>query len=128
MTQVVCFSDSAAVISAVRQGLTAEEVVVHTLPASRLTDELRQMVCALAPDLFLLELSQALDNPHIYFFLRSDHATRNIPVVLISAGSRLEQHAKMLEADGYLQRPFVAAQVQQAVSDFITPREIAVAA
>ncbi len=59
MTQVVCFSDSAAVISAVRQGLTAEEVVVHTLPASRLTDELRQMVRALTPDLFLLELSQA---------------------------------------------------------------------
>ncbi len=34
----------------------------------------------------------------------------------------------MLEADGYLQRPFIAAQVQQAVSGFIAPREIAVAA
>lgn len=128
MAQVVCFSDSAAVISAVRQGLTAEEVVVHTLPASRLTDELRRMVRALAPDLFLLELSQALDNPHIYFFLRSDDATRNIPVILILAGSRLEQHARMLEADGYLQRPFVAAQVRQAVSGMIAPHEIAVAA
>lgn len=128
MARIVCFSDNAVVARVVRQGLNDQEHSLHILAASRLTNDLRQAVRHLAPDVILLELSQALDNPHLYFFLRSDQATRHIPIILLSAGARLEQQAAMLGADGYLQRPFAAEQLWSAVSSYLLPQPALAAA
>lgn len=128
MARIVCFTDNAAVARIVRQGLGDREHTFHVLAASHLTNDLRQAVRRLAPDVILLELSQAIDNPHLYFFLRSDQATRNIPVILLSSGARLEQQAAMLGADGYVQRPFAAEQLQSAVAAQLTPLQARVAA
>src|SRR3954466_7299478 len=103
MAHIICFSDTAAVIHAVQQGLNSTEHTIHLLTASRLTSELRETVQRLAPDIILLELSHATDTPHLCFFLRSDRATRNIPIILVSAGQSLAQQAEILGADGYLQ-------------------------
>ncbi len=128
MARIVCFSDNAAVVGIVRQGLADREHSLHVLAASHLTNDLRQAVRRLAPDVILLELSQALDNPHLYFFLRSDQATRNIPVILLSSGAWLEQQAAMLGADGYLQRPFAADQLRRTVAAHLTPLQALAAA
>src|SRR5689334_17615997 len=121
MARIICFADNAAVTHVVQQGLNDQEHTIHLLPASRLTNELRQAVQSFLPDLILLELSHAMDNPHLFFFLRSDHATRDTPIIIVSPGARLNQHAQILEADGYLQRPFAVEQLLQVVSSFLTP-------
>jgi CheY-like chemotaxis protein len=119
MAHILCFSDTAAVIHAVQQGLNSTEHTIHLLTASRLTSELRETVQRLAPDIILLELSHATDNPHLYFFLRSDRATRNIPIILVSAGQSLAQQAEILGADGYLQRPFASEQLRTTVRPYL---------
>ncbi|MBK9710332.1 MAG: hypothetical protein IPO81_03215 [Kouleothrix sp.] len=101
---------------------------IHIMSASRLTNELRQAVQSLAPDLILLELSHAIDNPHLYFFLRSDRVTRNTPIILVSAGRRLAHQAEIFDADGYLQRPFAAEQFHNVVASHLPSRHRAVAA
>ena len=101
MARIICFSDSAAVIHAVQQGIDQGEHTIHLLSASRLNGELRETVARLAPDIILLELSHATDNPHLYFFLR---------------------------ADGFLQRPFASAQLLDAVSPYLTLQQAYVAA
>jgi CheY-like chemotaxis protein len=127
MARIVCFADNAAVMQAVQQGVGRSEHSVHVLPASRLTSELRQTVQRLHPDVILLELSQAVDNPHLYFFLRADQVTRNTPIILVSAGRRLAQQAEMLGADGYVERGFSADQLR-ALLDAHLPLAQAVAA
>lgn len=128
MARIVCFSDNAIVAGTVRQGLSDRGDSLHFLAASHLTNDLRQAVRRLAPDVILLELSQAIDNPHLYFFLRSDQATRDIPIILLSSGARIEQQAAMLGADGYVQRPFAAEQLQSVVASHLTPLQARVAA
>ena len=128
MARIICFADSSAVLHAVQQGLGHEEHTIHLMSASRLSGELRQAVQGIAPDIILLELSHATDNPHLYFFLRSDHVTRNTPIILVSAGKRLSKQAEMLDADGYLQRPFIPEQVRSAVGPYLSQQQVTVAA
>src|SRR6266508_3153009 len=116
MARIICFSDSAAVIHAVQQGIDQGQHTIHLLSASRLNSELRETVARLAPDVILLELSHATDNPHLYFFLRANRVTRNTPIILVSSGKRLAQQAEMLGADGYVERPFIAEQLRRALN------------
>ncbi|MFL5800475.1 MAG: response regulator [Roseiflexaceae bacterium] len=128
MARIVCFTDNTAVARIVQHSLTDRQHTLHFLAASRLTDDLRQHVRRLAPDVILLDLSQTIDNPHLYFFLRSDEATRHIPVIMLSSGARLAQQATMLGADGYLQRPFLADQLSSMVATHLAPSSACVAA
>jgi CheY-like chemotaxis protein len=128
MARIVCFTDNTSVASVVQHELTDRQHALHFLSASRLTDDLRQSVRRLAPDVILLELSQTIDNPHLYFFLRSDKATRNTPIIVLSSGTRLAQQAAMLGADGYLQRPFLAEQLSSMVAGYLTPHSTFAAA
>lgn len=128
MAQIVCFADNAAVLSIVEQGFGACEHTVHVLSASKLTSELRQMVQRLAPDVILLELSHATDNPHLYFFLRADQITRNTPIILVSAtGKRLAQQAEILGADGYIERPQANDQLQGMLRSHLLRQQVAAA-
>ena len=128
MARIVCFTDNTVVARVVQQELTDRQHALHFLSASELTDELRQSVRRLAPDVILLELSQTIDNPHLYFFLRSDKATRNTPIIVLSSGARLAQQAAMLGADGYLQRPFLAEQLSSMVANHLAPHSAFAAA
>jgi len=127
MARILCLADNAAVMQAVQQGVGPSGHSVHVLPASRLTSQLRKTVQRLDPDVILLELSQAIDNPHLYFFLRADQVTRNTPIILVSAGRRLAQQAEMLGADGYVERGFSADQLRSLL-DAHLPLKQAVAA
>jgi two-component SAPR family response regulator len=116
MARIICFADNATVVHAVQQGFVEGEHCIRLLSASRLTSELRQTVQNFAPDLILLELSHATDNPHLYFFLRADRITRNTPIILVSSGTRLAQHAEMLGADGYVERRFISEQLRNVLN------------
>ncbi len=116
MARIICFADNAAVVHAIQHGFVESEHSIRLLSASLLTSELRKIVQNFAPDLILLELSHATDNPHLYFFLRADRVTRNTPIILVSSGKRLAQQAEMLGADGYVERPFIAEQLRRALN------------
>jgi DNA-binding response OmpR family regulator len=116
MARIVCFTDNSTLAQGIQQGLTDRQHTLHFLSASRLSDELRRTVCRIAPDIILLELAQTIDNPHLFFFLRSDKATRTIPIIVLSSSTRLAQQAAMLGADGYIQRPFLADQLSGMVA------------
>ncbi|MEN9937881.1 MAG: hypothetical protein RLZZ387_4460 [Chloroflexota bacterium] len=116
MARIVCFIDSAALVGAVRHGLSGREHALFPLPSSRLTDDLRRTVRQLSPDLFLLELTHALDNPHLFIFLRADAATRDVPVVVLAAGQKLALYAEALGADDFLSSAFGPAELNAVVN------------
>lgn len=128
MARIICFADNAAVVNAVQQGLGEGNHTIHLLSASQLTSSLRQTVQNIAPDIILLELSHATDNPHLYFFLRADSVTRNTPIILVStAGKPLAQQAEILGADGYIERPLATEQLRRAVAPHLLHQHAAAA-
>lgn len=102
MARVVCFSDTTSLVRAVRQSISGREHSLFPLPGSRLTDDLRRTVRRAAPDVVVLELTRALDNPHLFFFLRSDAATRDVPVIVVADDPSLEPYAEALGADVFV--------------------------
>jgi CheY-like chemotaxis protein len=119
MARIVCFADSAALARAVRHELTDREHAIHSLPASRLTEDLRHTVRQLAPDLVLLELNRAPDNPHLFFFLRADQATRTVPIVMLAPAPHMHFHAAALGADGFLTTDFAPNDLRRLVAPLL---------
>jgi CheY-like chemotaxis protein len=119
MARIVCFTDSAALVRAVRLGLADREHAIHPLPASLLTDDLRRTVRQLTPDLVLLELTRSADNPHLFFFLRSDEATRSVPVVMLAPNAHMEFHASALGAEAFLTTDFAPADLRSTIAPLL---------
>lgn len=62
---------------------------------------------ALRPDCFLLDENLPVISGHIMCILfKSKPATRDIPVVLISANPEIKQMAALGDADAYVGKPF----------------------
>ncbi len=119
MTRIVCFTDTPALAYGIRHAFAETGTDVQTMSASRLNSETRDAVCALKPDLVLFEMTRSLDNAHIFFFLRADATTRDLPIVMISAGARLEHQAQILGANGYVQFPFATEALATYLSSFL---------
>ncbi|MBC8161787.1 MAG: hypothetical protein H7Z42_11265 [Roseiflexaceae bacterium] len=125
MCTIVCFTDSGTVTSAVQATLGDHDL--HMLSASRLSADVRDVVQRLAPDVVLLELSRAMDNAHIFFFLRSDQTTRETPIVLVSANESSTHQARVLEADAVLTNASLPDKLRHTIARF-QPHEHSVAA
>jgi|GEM_PF-2039065 CheY-like chemotaxis protein len=128
MYRIVCFTDNAAVARIVQQRLTDQPCNLQFLPASRLTDELRNYVRRFAPDMLLFELSPTLDNLSLFFFLRADQATRHIPVVMITPSAQFDQYAQVLGANACISRTLLSDRLLPTISHHLVPIESAVAA
>lgn len=58
-------------------------------------------------DLVLLDLwMSGIDGRDIYTRLKQNEQTKNIPVIFVSANSRLEEIADEYQVNGYLAKPF----------------------
>lgn len=65
---------------------------------------------SLEADCFIIDEKLPYVNGHIIcIMLKSKPATKNIPVILTSAYSQLENFAGLCKADSYLKKPFVNA-------------------
>lgn len=115
MARVVCLSDTLSLVRAIHHELAQSEHMLRPLPCSRLNDALRYAIRQASPDIILLELAPTLDNPHVYFFLRADEATRDIPVILLSSLAHMEVYAEALGADGFLLLPVDGAILRDAI-------------
>lgn len=59
------------------------------------------------PDLFLLDKQlSGVDGMEICRFLKSQDATKDIPVIIVSASPNLDDKAKEAGADDFLEKPF----------------------
>lgn len=119
MACVVCLSDTVSLVRLVREEVTSSGHLLVPFPGSRLNDALRQAVRQAAPDVVLFELTNAIDNPHLYFFLRSDQATRHVPIIFLSPRSDLELLASALGADGYLRLPLDRSALHRALCAYL---------
>lgn len=114
MARIVCFSDQDSLIRVVRQSLNQCEHTLSIFPASRLTGLLRHEVQHMAPDVILLEVSYTLDNPHLFFFLRSDEVTRHVPIIFMSYSTQISHQAAILGAEDALRFPCSPEQVYES--------------
>lgn len=114
MCRIICFTDTGAVASTVEATLGDHDL--YLLSATRLTADVRDLVKRLAPDVVLLELTRALDNAHLFFFLRSDQVTRDTPVILVSPSDFTTHHADILEADSVLGHATLADHLSSTVA------------
>jgi CheY-like chemotaxis protein len=128
MARIVCFTDQEELIRVTRQGLHVCGHTLSALSASSLSDTIRHAVQCLAPELILLEISHTLDNPHLFFFLRSDSTTREVPIIVVSDNAQIEQHAAILGAQGHLTFPFTPEQICQLVQALLPKAILAIEA
>ncbi|MBO9325696.1 MAG: response regulator [Roseiflexus sp.] len=119
MACVVCLSDTVSLVRAVREEIATWGHTLYPFPCSRLNDALRQAVRQASPDVILLELTGAIDNPHIYFFLRADQSTRNVPVIFLSSAPDLDVFADALGADGSLRVPFERSMLRRVLGNYL---------
>ena len=121
MCRILCFTDSGALASTVQQ--VAQPHELHMLSASRLAADVRTTVQRLKPDLVLLELNPAMDNAHLYFFLRSDQATRSIPVILVAPSELSNQQSAIFGSDAIVTRKQVASSLRHTLSRILPQRQ-----
>ncbi len=59
------------------------------------------------PDLYLLDKQlSGIDGMEVCRHLKSQDATRHIPVIMVSASPNLDKQSKAAGADGFLEKPF----------------------
>jgi len=72
------------------------------------------------PDLFILDnMLPTANGVEVCQFLKSRSMTKNIPVILITAGLGLEASAKLAGADDFLEKPFDMRTILHKVSQLI---------
>jgi len=128
MARITCFIDTPALAQQVQKLFEQSDHHVQFVSASHLNRALRDQVQRFAPDLVLMELAQSIDNPHIFFFLRSDDITRRTPIMVFSNSVRLADEARILGADAHLPRNFGIAQLRTLVKNLLGPKLTAQAA
>ena len=128
MARIVCFTDSPILRQQVQQSFEGSDHRLQVHTASQLTRDLRAAVQQFAPDLILIELSRSVDNPHLFFFLRSDKTTRDIPIVVYSNSARTAEEAELLGADGFLPTVFTSTQLRGQVRSLLDKSDAAQAA
>lgn len=88
------------------------------------TDNPQQVLAAgeYQPGLILLDIwMSGSDGRHICRQLKTNEATRTIPVVLMSANSDLQAIAREAGADGYIAKPFEIEDLIQQIRSFGSP-------
>ncbi len=126
MTTIACFVDNSILAQNLQQMLFGYDV--HIFSASELNFQVRDQVQQLSPDIVLMEVTRAMENAHLYFFLRADEYTRATPVILISLSNHVAYQASVLEANGFLQAPFSSEQLYETLDRYVAPQYVTVAA
>lgn len=72
------------------------------------------------PDIFLIDKQlSGVDGLDICRHLKSQHKTRNIPVIVFSASPHVHNHAIAAGADDFIEKPFSNKEVLELVEKFI---------
>lgn len=77
------------------------------------------------PNLFILDrqLKNSSDGLDACRYLKSQEATRNIPVIMISATPEIGTLARNAGAEDYLEKPFAISALLQKIKKFLRPSD-----
>jgi DNA-binding response OmpR family regulator len=77
------------------------------------------------PDLFLLDRQlPGVDGLDICRFLKGQDATKNIPVIMITATPNISALARSAGADGIIEKPFLIQELRQIIAGHITDHSV----
>lgn len=72
------------------------------------------------PDLFLLDRQlSGYDGLEICKFLKNQNATKNVPVIIVSASSEIHELARKAGADDFIEKPFQIKELLGVVERWI---------
>ena len=72
------------------------------------------------PDLFILDKQlSGVDGLDICRFLKAQHATAHIPVIMLSASPQLGVQSRAAGADAFVEKPFRMSDILTAIRQFI---------
>ncbi len=78
------------------------------------------------PELILLDIwMSGIDGREICARLKKNPATKNIPILFISANSSIEEIAKEFKADGFIAKPFEMDYLLKRISKIVEERRAA---
>lgn len=76
------------------------------------------------PDLLLLDIwMSGTDGRDVCKQLKSRELTKNMPIIMISAGTELERSAKEAGADDFLEKPFDMEELLQKIDFFLSKKK-----
>ncbi len=112
--KILIAEDDEAILDVVKSILESEG---HTVLIPRDEHHLYKIVHEEVPDLILLDIwLQGADGGKIAKNLKAKPATKDIPVILMSANNSTERIAKEAGADGFLLKPFALEELLNIIS------------
>jgi len=76
------------------------------------------------PDLLLLDIwMSGTDGRDVCKQLKSQKLTKDMPIIMISAGTELERSAKEAGADDFLEKPFDMEELLQKIDFFLSKKK-----
>ena len=121
---IVCIEDETEMIELIRLILGRRGFDVHGAPGGK---EGLQLVRKLIPDLLLLDLMMPeMDGWEVYQQMKADAATRDIPVIIVTA--RAQNIDKVLglhiaKVDDYIAKPFSPQELVESVEKVLSPKK-----
>lgn len=80
-----------------------------------------ELVRTSKPDLAIVDVNMPyLSGDEFVAAMRSDKATKDIPVIFLSSREDLADHARLLGAEAYLPKPVVAGQLLELVARHVS--------
>lgn len=114
--RILVVDDNPAILDALNIMLEEEGYDVETTEDGAAAKNMTQPF----PDLLLLDIWMAgMDGRDICKHLKSGVATKNIPVIMVSATKNIEQIAKDSGADGFIAKPFQMEHLLAKVADYV---------
>lgn len=114
MKTILVVDDDESILEAVSFILEDEGYTVVTTPKGEQT---YKKVAEGKPDLILLDvLLSGNDGRHICQKLKTDIATKHIPIIMISAHPNAEKSIKECGADDFLAKPFETVNLLQKIA------------
>lgn len=104
MTKVLIVDDDLPLLEALK---TAVEMNQHIAHAVSDAGTVYEVIKKYTPDIILLDiLLSGYDGIEIAKTLKAEPETRDIPLIMLSASTNMENVVKEVGADGYLSKPF----------------------
>lgn len=116
MKKIFVADDDRDILDILSMMLSSKGYKVHaTINALDIFDETTEL-----PDVILLDIwMSGLDGRDVFARLKEADRTKNIPVIFISANSRLAEIAAEHNADGFIAKPFEMNQLFEKVQEVL---------
>ncbi|GAB4123266.1 MAG: hypothetical protein Fur005_45140 [Roseiflexaceae bacterium] len=126
MAHIACYANDKRFIGEVVRQFHSHDHTLTIVPADTLNAAVRASAYQHPLDLILLELTPQLSNLHLFLFLRSDQATRHVPIVVVSHDPALEAHALALGTNRFVSLPAPPQRIANSLVTFL-PEPVSIA-